>query len=229
MKDRKNDTLVGDKGVFMSNDFYVVDRHLHAAIETLHSLLHTNRSVAHVVQEECGKQSWHYICRLLEAAKFSTDLLVKRYTWILLLDTCTDVIKPFLIESCPSDKVHNWLHELRDDVTHMIQANALVPEVRTTSRFGESVLSGRQTKDVSKKERKQRSGSRRKRTSMYVNAEGDAQKTENLALADAASLDAATNAPEEIRDAEDAEGDIYGNRFTLETFVAKVICKYYES
>ncbi|KAK3234674.1 hypothetical protein CYMTET_55224 [Cymbomonas tetramitiformis] len=225
MKDRKNDTLVGDNGIFMSTDFYVVDRHLHAAIDVLYGLLQTNPTLARVVQEVCGEQIWHYICRILEAAKFSTDLLVKRYTWILLLDVCTDVIKSFLMENCPSDKVYNWLRELRDDVTQMIQANALVPNSSAVDRFGGRTFNKAQTIAGSTAEKKQRSGSRRKRTSMYVNTEASVEKMVNPTLAYTASV-GATN---KESDAEDVGTDAYGNRFTLETFVAKIVCKYYES
>eukprot|EP00854_Cymbomonas_tetramitiformis_P031638 gene31638-39857_t len=121
---RVTDVFVGREGVFSSEDFYVVDRHLHAAITTLRETVRTDRDLSLALSDPVGRNAWHRIERILEASKFTTNLLAKRYAWIVILDMCTDSIAPFLYERCCSDKVAHWLRTMPEDLTQLLQQNS---------------------------------------------------------------------------------------------------------
>lgn len=139
----------------------------------------------------------------MEAAKYTTDLVAKRYAWLVIYDMCSEIISPYLTTQCPCDKVSYWTQELRRDLTTFVEQNSLTQ----TSTRAENVADDTAHRS---KDRNRRS-SRRRRTSRYVD---DNAHTSTTPRAD---------------DTRAKVEDAFNDANNLETFVVKMACKYREA
>eukprot|EP00854_Cymbomonas_tetramitiformis_P021277 gene21277-25569_t len=188
--------LSGSRGLLVTDDFDVVDRHLHAAVRAFREHAYQTPATRDCLAEESlARNTWNYCMRVFERCKHTENLSAKRFAWLLLLDCGPASIADYFRQACPCDKVVPWLNEARCDMSAMLSNNGVESDAR------------KEQARVRHAEGKQR----RKRTSRYSH-EDELRKRKSGARSPVASDDADPKMPTR---------DVYGVRWTVETFVVK--------